>query len=42
MNKETLLKKLNSKIDALILKGDTRSDKYKQLCKLHKIIVNGK
>lgn len=40
MNKKTILKKLNSKIDELILKGKEHTKEYKRLIRLHYNIVN--
>lgn len=39
MNKKELLKKLNKKIDELVLKGKTKSEEYKRLCKIHYALV---
>jgi hypothetical protein len=39
MNRAETLKKLNKKIDELIIKGKENTAEYKRLCKLHLAIV---
>jgi hypothetical protein len=39
MNKKQTLKKLNKKIDEMIISGNTKNQEYRRLIKLHKLIA---
>lgn len=39
MTQKESLKKVNDKIDLLIISGKTKSAEYKRLCNLHKILA---
>jgi len=40
MTKKQSLKKVNDKIDQLIIEGKTNSAEYKRLCKLHYLLTH--
>lgn len=42
MKKQKVIHKLNEQIDNLILAGKTKSQEFKRLTKLHKIIIKAK